>query len=125
MRSVPHNLQSAYFKLKKSKLIKENDLSIESLAYFELILNSSLPKKENDNIIYYFIKNMFYNDKYKFYNFINNSEFECLVLYTDNLTISKHFNLFNKIYIKWDSELKVYKIVKLISQDNNLLPVLN
>lgn len=115
MRTVPQNLQSSYFKLKKSKLIKNNDLSDESLSYFESILNNSLPNKENDFSIYYLVKSMFYNDKNKFYNFINNSEFECLVLYTDNQTISKHFNLGSKIYIKWDSELKVYKLSKLLN----------
>ena len=115
MRTVPHNLQTAYFKLKKSKLVKSNDLSDDSLTYFESILNSSLPKKESDFVIYYFIKNMFYNDKHKFYNFINNSEFECLVLYTDNMSISTHFNLGSKVYIKWDSESKLYKLSKLLN----------
>ena len=110
MRTLPHNLQSAYYKLKKSKLVKDNIVNDESISYFELILNSSLPKKENDYVIYYFIKNMFYNDKHKFYNFINNSEYECLVLYTDNVSISSHFNLANKIYIHWNAESKTYKL---------------
>ena len=80
MRTIPHNLQNAYYKLKKSKLVKENIIDSDSISYFESVLNNGMPKNENDFILFYFIKNLFYNDKSKFYNFINNSGFECLVL---------------------------------------------
>lgn len=112
---MPFSVKNAYYKLKKSNLIKNNDLSNESLLYFETILNDSLPQKENELTLYYFLKNMFYNNKNKFYNFINNSNLECLVLYTDNITISKHFNLMDKIYIKWDPYSKSYKVSKLLN----------
>jgi hypothetical protein len=68
MRTIPHNLQNAYYKLKKSKLVKENIIDEDSLLYFESVLNRGLPKKDADFVI-------FYNDKSKFYNFINNSSF--------------------------------------------------
>jgi hypothetical protein len=112
---MPFGVKNSYYKLKKSNLIKNNDLSDDSLLYFETILNDSIPQKENELTLYYFLKNMFYNNKNKFYNFINNSNFECLVLYTDNITISKHFNLMDKIYIKWDSDSKLYKVSKLLN----------
>jgi hypothetical protein len=112
MRTIPNNLQIAYYKLKKSRLIKENEIDDDAITYFETTLNNGLPKSEQDFIIYYFIKNLFYNDKAKFYNYINNSQYECLLLYTDNLTISNHFDLVSKIYINWDKNKKVYKILK-------------
>jgi len=115
MRTIPHNLQNAYYKLKKSKLVKENIIDSDSISYFESVLNSGLPKNDNDFIIFYFIKNLFYNDKSKFYNFINNSGFECLVLYTDNLCISNHFNLGSKVYISWNKDDKLYNIKKIIN----------
>lgn len=113
MRTIPHNLQNAYYKLKKSKLVKDNILDDESISYFESILNNGLPKTETEFSLYYFIKTLFYNDKLKFYNYINHSSFECFVLYTDNLFISDHFNLKSKVYIGWDKETKLYNIKKL------------
>jgi hypothetical protein len=113
MRTVPYNLQNAYYKLKKSKLVKENEIDSDSISYFESVLNSGLPKNDDEFIVYYFIKNLFYNDKLKFYNFINNSGFECLVLYTDNLYISNHFNLGSKVYISWNKDDKLYNVKQI------------
>lgn len=110
MRTLPHNLYSSYYKLKKSRLIKDNIVDPDSILYFQNILNSGLPKIESEFVLYYFIKNLFYSDKSKFYNFINNSTFECLVLYTDNLYISNHFNLGSKVYINWNKDTKLYEI---------------
>ena len=114
MRTIPCNLHSNYYKLKKSRLILKNEVDEDSISYFELALNKALPKTEYEFNIYYFLKNLFHSDKQKFYNFINNSSYECLILYTDNISITKHFNLFNKVSIKWNKEEKKYEIYKYI-----------
>ena len=115
MRTIPHNIQNAYYKLKKSRLVKENIIDSDSLLHFESVLNSGLPKSNDEFVIYYFIKNLFYNDKSKFYNFINNSGFECLVLYTDNLCISNHFNLVSTLYVSCNKDDQLYNIKKIIN----------
>jgi hypothetical protein len=114
MRTVPHNLQNAFYNLKKSKLVREKIVDDNSLNYFESTLNSSLPKNEHDYILYYFIKNLFYNNKQKFYNFVNYSDYDCLILYTDNMHIVKRFNIADLVYIKWDKENKLYTVSKKI-----------
>lgn len=112
MRTVPANIQSAYYKLKKSRIITKNEFDEESISHFERVLNSALPVTEYDKNIYYFIKGLYYNDKQKFYNFINNSNYECLILYTDNIKIVNHFKLLYKLYISWDKENKKYIVKK-------------
>lgn len=114
MRTVPCNLQSNYYKLKKSRLILKNEIDSDSMSYFEVALNKALPKTEYEFNIYYFLKNLYYADKQKFYNFINNSSYECLVLYTDNISIVKHFDLFNKVFIKWNKEEKKYIVSEYV-----------
>lgn len=114
MRTVPCNLQSNYYKLKKSRLILKDEIDTDSMIYFEIALNKALPKTEYEYNIYYFLKGLFHSDRQKFYNFVNNSGYECLVLYTDNITIVKHFNLFNKVFIKWDVEEKKYIVSQYV-----------
>jgi len=114
MRTIPHNLQNAYYNLKKSKLVKDKIVDDNSLNYFESTLNSALPQNENDFILYYFIKNLFYNNKHKFYSFVAYSDYDSLLLYTDNLHIVKRFNVADLIYINWDKDTKLYKVSKKI-----------
>ena len=114
MRTIPHNLQNAYYNLKKSKLVRERIVNDDTLNYFESTLNSSLPKTDNEFILYYFIKNLFYNNKQKFYNFITYTDYDSLILYTDNLHIVKRFNIADLIYIQWDKDNKLYKVSKKI-----------
>jgi hypothetical protein len=118
MRTVPKRLQNAYFQLKKSRIVLKNEFDDESISHFENILNSSLPVTEYENNIYYLIKDIYYNDKNKFINYINNSNLECFILYTDNKKIINHFKLLYKLYINWDKELKKYIVEKYDSLNN-------
>jgi hypothetical protein len=114
MRTVPANLRSNYYKLKKSRLILKNEIDSDSMSYFEIALNKALPKTEYELNIYYFLKNLYYSDKQNYYNFINNTNYECLVLYTDNTSIVKHFGLLHKVYIKWNKEEKKYIVSEYV-----------
>jgi hypothetical protein len=118
MRTVPKRLQNAYFQLKKSRIVLKNEFDDESISHFENILNSSLPVTEYENNIFYLIKDIYYNDKNKFINYINNSNLECFILYTDNKKIINHFKLIYKLYINWDKELKKYIVEKYDSLNN-------
>lgn len=118
MRTVPKRLQNAYFQLKKSRIVLKNEFDDDSISHFENILNSSLPVTEYENNIYYLVKDIYYNDKNKFINYINNSNLECFILYTDNKKIINHFKLIYKLYINWDKELKKYIVEKYDNLNN-------
>jgi hypothetical protein len=119
MRTIPKRLQNAFFQLKKSRLILKNEFDDEAIIHFEKILNSSLPVTEYEHNIYYFIKDMYYSDKYKFMNYISNSNLECFILYSDNKKIINHFKLMYKLYINWDKDLKKYIVEKYDKLNNN------
>jgi len=124
MRTIPKRIQNAYFQLKKSRLILKEEYDDEAIIHFEKLLNSSLPVSEYENNIYYLIKDMYYNDKNKFINYIKNSNLECLILYTDNKKIINHFNLLYKLYINWNKEEKKY-IVEKYDKLNNTNKIIN
>ena len=118
MRTIPKRIQNSYFQLKKSRLIVKEEYDDEAIIHFEKLLNSSLPVSEYENNINYLIKDMYYNDKNKFINYIKNSNLECLILYTDNKKIINHFNLLYKLYINWNKEEKKYIVEKYDKLNN-------
>ena len=117
MRTFPNNLRNSYYSLKKSRLYTKGEIDDDALSFFEYMVNKSLPTNELDNNKYYFIKSLFYSDKQKFYNFIDNSPRECLILYTDNVSILRHFNLLKKVNLKWDPEKKKYLCSKFNTEN--------
>lgn len=118
MRTIPKRLQNSYFQLFNSRLISKNQYDLEAISHFEALLNASLPTTDYENSIYYFIKEMYYDDRNKFLNFIQNSNLQPFILYTNNSNIISHFNLQYKIYITWDKKNKKYKVEKF---NNNKL----
>lgn len=122
MRTIPVPLQKAYYALKKSRLISKSEIDDDSISFFEHVLNKALPEHEYDYNIYYFVKSLYYNDKSKFYNFINNTKYECLILYTDNVSIVRHFNIMHKLNVCWDKEIKKYHCSKYDEETDVPLP---
>lgn len=110
MRTLPKRLQNAYFQLHKSRLISKGHIDNDAIVHFEKILNSSLPSNDYENHIYYFVKDLYYDNPSKFINYINKSNLQPLLLYTNNKNIIAHFNLQYKIYIIWDPNQKKYKV---------------
>jgi len=117
MRTIPKRIQNAYFQLHKSRLLTKGHLDNDAIMHFEKILNSSLPANNYEQNIYYFVKDLYYDDPSKFLNYINNSNLQCLILYTNNKNIISHFNLQYKTYINWDPKEKKY-IVELYKYKN-------
>lgn len=117
MRTIPKRIQNAYFQLHKSRLLTKGHLDNDAIMHFEKILNSSLPSNDYEQNIYYFVKDLYYDDPGKFLNYINNSNLQCLILYTNNKNIISHFNLQYKTYINWDPKEKKY-IVELYKYKN-------
>ena len=112
MRTIPTNLKSAYYKLKNCRLVIKGEVDDDSISFFETFLNHAMPVNEYENTVYYFLKEMYYADKTVFYNFLNNSSHSCLILYTDHISIAKHFNIINKVFIAWDRTEKKYKVAR-------------
>lgn len=117
MRTIPKRIQNAYFQLHKSRLISKGHLDNDAILHFEKILNSALPVNEYEQNIYYFVKDLYYDDPSKFLNYINKSNLQSLILYTNNKNIISHFNLQYKVYINWASKDKKY-IVELYKYNN-------
>ena len=119
MRTIPKRIQNAYYQLYKSRLISKGHLDNDAILHFEKILNSSLPVNKYEHNIYYLIKDLYYDDNSKFLNYINNSNLQCLILYTNNKNIITHFQLQYKVYINWNAIKKKY-IVELYKSKNSL-----
>lgn len=124
MRTIPKRLQNAYFQLHKSRLVAKNHLDDDAIKHFENILNSALPVNEYENNIYYFIKDLYYDDPSNFLNFISNSNKQSFILYTNNKNIINHFRLQYKVYINWNSKNKKYivELYKNKSLPSNISP---
>lgn len=121
MRTIPKRIENAYFQLKKSRLFAKNHYDNDAISHFEKLLNSSLPVTDYENHIYYFVKDLYYDDKTKFLNFIENSNLQSLILYTNNKNIINHFELQYKIYINWDKNEKKYIVEKYNKKINKEL----
>lgn len=109
MKHIPNHLSTAFRKIMKSPIMR-NEVTDKAIIQFEELLNSSLPKETDQYGLFLFIKEMFHNNKNKFLRFIDNSEYNCFVLWTENKTIMNHLNLRKKVYIKWDQENKKYLV---------------
>jgi hypothetical protein len=119
MRTIPKRIQNAYFQLHKSRLISKGHLDDDAVSHFEKILNSALPTTEYEQNIYYFVKDLYYDDPSKFLNYISNSNLQPLILYTNNKNIINYFDLQFKLYINWSTTEKKY-IVELYKHKNLL-----
>lgn len=112
MKVLPYYLTKAYGDIYRSNIVKYNEISDTTINEFITILNSAIPNEEKNNkdlSLYYFIKEKFYNNKYKFIKDFNEIQYKCLILWTDYNVILNHFKLKNKIVIYWSRENKEYK----------------
>ncbi len=121
MRTIPKRLQNSYFQLFNSRLISKKHYDNEAIKHFESLLNSSLPTTDYENAIYYFIKEIYYDDRKKFLSFIHNSNLQPFILYTNNKNIINHFELEYKIYINWDKIKKKYKVERYNKHNDSSL----
>jgi hypothetical protein len=98
----PQYLINGYLLLQNSELVKQKNVSPESLSEFERILNNIQPKDE-DMAKYDMIKTLYNSNKMKFIRFIRESYSSCAVLWTESKAIVTWFDLSNLIYITWDN----------------------
>jgi len=112
MTNFQNKIQKNYNKIVELDIL--NNITDESLKQFEKYLNYCLPRTQDENSIYYFIKQLFFKDKEKFYTYIQDINNTSLVLITDNKTMMEHFGLTNKIFIGWNNTHKTYYVSRYI-----------
>ena len=93
------------------------NITDENLKLLEKILNSCLPKNTEEKTIYYFVKELYYNNKEQFVSYIMNTNNIHLILLTDNKNMMNHFNLNEKIFIGWNNEYKKYYVSKYVKKE--------
>ena len=109
---VPKSPYNAYNQLKKARLVTKKNVDEEALAYFETALNRAYPKDDDEFTLYFFIRGLYYENKYKFISFIRNTRFECLVLWTEWRNIVDFLRLRGVVNIKWQPSSKNFKVTK-------------
>ena len=112
MKTIPKRLYNSYLQLFKSRLIAKKQYDMEAIKHFETLLNASLPTTDYENTIYYFIKELYYDNRESFLKYIKNTNKQAFIIYTNNINIIEHFNLQYKIYINWDKINKKYIVDK-------------
>ena len=107
---LPKSLYIGYRLLGESRLITKRDSDPEALQYFQTVLNKAQPVSSEELLLHRFVRAMYNENKNKFLSFIRNTYFECLVLWTDHVTIVNFTGLRGVIYIEWNNTSKSYAI---------------
>jgi cytoskeletal protein RodZ len=109
---LPKSLYIGYRLLGESRLITKRDSDPEALQYFQTVLNKAQPVSSEELLLHRFVRAMYNENKNKFLSFIRNTYFECLVLWTDHITIVNFTGLRGVIYIEWNNTNKSYAVSK-------------
>lgn len=109
---LPKSLYIGYRLLGESRLITKRDSDPEALQYFQTVLNKAQPVSSEELLLHRFVRAMYNENKNKFLSFIRNTYFECLVLWTDHITIVNFTGLRGVIYIEWNNTSKSYAVSK-------------
>lgn len=124
-------LLMVYNKLRNSKLCKEKDTSTENIEEFQKILNSCLPKTEEewgfyDAIRTNYLKSIQNSNNMTYINFIRDNNLYHLCLYTEGKHIVRFLNVANQIYIKWDDgnyKVELNNYIKTNKYTSNVVEV--
>jgi hypothetical protein len=116
---LPGTLYSGYNMLKKSRLVVKKVNDDDALSHFQTILNNSQPKTPEDIILHRFVKGMYNENKQRFLSFIKNTKFECMVLWTESLSIVNYLGLRGVIYAKWTGKDTLYTVTRFQSTDRD------
>lgn len=101
-------LAVGYNLLKKSRVVIKKDIDEEAINYFNNILNDAQPKTPGDKELCQLVKAMYNENKNKFMEFIKNTRFECMVLWTESMPIVHFLGLHGTVYLRWNSGRQMY-----------------
>jgi len=115
------NLHEKYTALRNCPLIRDNNLTDDTMAEFEFILNSAQPSKDNieDMAQYNLVKTLYNNNPQSFTAYLRSagSRVGCLILWTHTKSIINHFNLYGKFHLIWSPETLHYTRTEFIKQE--------
>lgn len=113
MFRYPKNLFENFNNLKHCDLVKNKIYTDETLSQFEKFLNDAQPNLNlGDEVLSRFCKNLYRGKSELFMNLIRNQNSECLVLWTESKQIVRFFQLYRYIYIQYDKDTCLYKVLK-------------
>lgn len=112
-----YRLKQNYTKLSNSSLVLSGDISEKSLDYFQRVLNSVQPKTEMETTYKTVLRNMKDVNKYGLLMFVKNRHSSHFVQLLDSLSIVRHFNIHNLVFLKWDRSSNQYIVSPLVRKD--------
>ena len=115
---LPKTLYVGYNMLKQSRVVTKKETDDEAVGFLQTVLNEAQPKSAEEHTLHRFVKNMYNENKYRFLSFIRNTNFECLVLWTESIAIVNYLGLRGIIYISWTGVETLYSITKHVPSHN-------
>lgn len=112
-----YRLKQNYTRLSNSSLVLSGDISEKSLDYFQRVLNSVQPKTEMETSYKTVLRNMKDVNKFGLLLFIKNRHSSHFVQLLDSLSIVRHFNIHNLVFLKWDRDSSQYIVTPLVRKD--------
>lgn len=116
---LPKTLYVGYNLLKRSRVSVKKENDEDALLYFQNILNDAQPKTPEDFILHRFVNGMYNENKHRFLSFIKNTNFECLVLWTESRSIVNYLGLRGVVYTKWTGKETMYSVTKFQSTNRD------
>ena len=116
---LPHNLLMGYTSIKTSSVVTMKNNSEEALLNFQKILNRAQPRTPTEYKLYKFVKDLYYGDMNRFLDYIKDTKFECLVLWTVTQNIVNFLGLRDVIFIEWTGKETLYHVKKYTGTGRN------
>jgi hypothetical protein len=104
----PPKLLENYRNITNSKLIKNKELSDDTIVEFEHLLNEAQPQSDADHCLRSFVQYLYRKNPGHFARFIQRSRLSHLSLWTEAKFMVKTFELRGLVYIKWDVDINKY-----------------
>ena len=117
---MPNYVYEIYNQINTSDLVVNNNFSDSNIKLFESLINNAQPRNINDKNIRRTIYYLYKKQPVYFYKYLVRARLIHLILWTDAKCIINHFNLTNKLFIRWDNGYKCNLFKKQIYNIKNL-----
>lgn len=120
--SIPRRIYNLYRQASSSRLVKNHDLSAESLKEFETIINSAQPINESESEQRSLLWAMYQSNQSSMYSYLSNirNRAAALILWTESKRIIRFFNLKGLVHISWN-KTEGYSVSLYNKPDNKVV----